>query len=597
MADAQSAEASVDSEITALQRVMVAASIRCAQLHGAADEAFKFFQQQQDALNPTNVRGWQLISPWTDEAARDHEVQGVACGLVEEYITSVRCAKDDLAPGAVFTSPRAALVEDKAVLLYVWKSRREGIRCHEAFRRLHQTKFEHMMPYCLQIPIACACVHQGALVSCIWLPPLHDQDPVKPPRDRYLYCVLEMYKAALALTSGTSLPVYLGLDSRLYLMGLVEAVQPRLSTPEKHTARQELLAGLKVKFAPQACLEHHIPEVLVPKAADACIERFALQQDQADKQQERPEDTVRAGSMSGILHQRGLNCCFMGRVYLQVEKFMTTSQKFQTGKRMALDALRGEMAARTLKVLLLDAMAAVVTPAHAPAEMVEMARHEAAEKVVKKFTSSAAFFDQELLPFLKEKFMLARESAFVLQRKELTSVMGAMLGYVSERCGLLLSGSRKDVEAFEIRCVKSATYQMAPSVHARLHDREANIGTVDDDLLFAAEERESTNNFGQLAGLLRHTYVTALCEDDKTNPDAGKRALKAMKALAKQMHTPVTSDETNGVAAQVTRLLCLTILPPALAKTIGDSLLEEYRSLFYGGDSKWNANDTLIVGQ
>ena len=125
-----------------------------AALRGSTWPAGELEGDEQSAGVPTDDSGDAWTSPlaahdspfWMEERRKHVAVMDAAVAAVERHVLSVRCQDGDLRDVAAVGARTFVTTVGRPVLLHVWIDRRECRRFHEAFRRVTQTLFEHMIP-------------------------------------------------------------------------------------------------------------------------------------------------------------------------------------------------------------------------------------------------------------------------------------------------------------------------------------------------------------------------------------------------------------------------------------------------------------------
>jgi hypothetical protein len=402
-----------------------------------------------------------------------------AAKLVEEHVLSVRCAAADIAAGAELFGSRGQhiVVAAEGAMLHVWKSRREARRFHEALRRVAQAKFEHMIPSPIHVPLAALVCHQGAYVSVVWLPPLVSATAIKLESGSAVASLVDILRAGLGLPMATPpMSLYPGLDLKLYVIPTLESCVVRFPGPSVFTlaARGELLSTLDQPVKDVAALA---AKEVVPRFVDLFISQ------RADELGPTAAPAAAVGLVSGLIvgktmHAVGLNISFIGHIAHSAEQRLAsskaavkeaerrpgvsvptqlTTQVFMLER--LVDTIRGEMLARALKTLLVDAMDAVLVPSYAPAEAVEMERYTAAESVLEDFLRTPAFFERTLLPRMREKFSFAGvpSSVFGFKRADIVPVLAGVIFAATTKAGLDLPLGSKAAESFApATCIASS---------------------------------------------------------------------------------------------------------------------------------------------
>jgi hypothetical protein len=364
-----------------------------------------------------------------------------AAEIVGKCIVSVRCADGDVR-GANRLAPRSFAASQEAVFMHVWKSRREARRFHEALRRVAQAKFEHMIPSPIHVPLAALVCHQGAYVSVVWLPPVVQATPVKPETGSAMWACVEVLRAALNLPPGFNIPLHLAADGRFYLLQVGFIVSQCYPAALHHVpARLELLRELPDFFGETDVTNRIMLTTLLPRYGDALIDAFETKKSASS--------SIKEGFCGVVAHASGLNVASLGAA----EHLLSSADAVHPAHILALEAMRAELVARTIKALAVEAMDNVRVPEYATSDVYELERREAAGDVIKNFLGNAGFFAETALPALRKKFprlyvASGADEPFTLDRSELKPHLASIVQYVAQRLGVAMDASWREVSDF-----------------------------------------------------------------------------------------------------------------------------------------------------
>jgi hypothetical protein len=397
---------------------------------------------------------------------------------VERHLLSVRCAEHDVV-GVAAVGAQTFRVVGAPVLLHVWRSRRAARHYHGAAQRVAQAMFEYIIPTPLTAATAVLVQHQGALVTVAYLPPLLAAEPARLHPRGGVASVLDVLRAALRLAPGAALPVYLGADGLLYVFAAQQVLQRRVDIAEHHIP-------MRHAFADQ------LPRATNPEAVDFKMRELAVKAAAAIVH--LPHDPMQ-GSVGAAMHALGLNVGAMARVLKAVTAVQAKSDKAQAkaaeGKvwfggvpdaaaqalmdahgdaTVALTAVKLEMAARTLKAMVGDAVAAVVSPPGEPVDAVEMARVEAVDGVLSAFLTNPEFHEQRLLPAMAAKF----GDAAAIPAPDIKELRGAIVRYAVAGSGFVLDDDLSCEGYDDTAAVQTAIAACPPHIWARLQQQHGD---------------------------------------------------------------------------------------------------------------------------
>jgi hypothetical protein len=309
---------------------------------------------------------------WTKDSEFSESIKARASSLVTNHILSVRCGKDDV-EGMVSVGPSSFSHTGEGAMLHVWKSRREARRFHEALRRVAQAKFEHMIPSPIHVPLAALVCHQGAYVSVVWLPPLLSSTPVRPDLGDASWALVELLRCAMC--TKTAPAVFIGADLRLYVMSISVLGEP-LSVPAPTGGNRQIPTRLALALSASTVLDRRtvvnddIPRRVIPAVASALLQAFE------DGTYKTTAACVAAGGAGTAMHAMGLNVALLPLLATHLVCLTPMYLSAFSGSpgvaphiASCIEAVKGEMVARTLKQLVLDAVDLAPTPEYAPPDL------------------------------------------------------------------------------------------------------------------------------------------------------------------------------------------------------------------------------------
>ncbi|CUG87935.1 Hypothetical protein, putative [Bodo saltans] len=350
---------------------------------------------------------------------------------------------------------------EEMAYIHVWKSRREGRAFQHSLRALAQVRQDVLLPPIVATPFSIAVAFQGRFITVTWMAPLVHSKP-QQIEGGILAQVEEVWRRAVGVDKeGIRVPLYAGGDGRYYGMtmdiladsNLTLTAESTLHERFEYNCRDDLVEFVRTGEGASnlAHTKNGIEDRLLP----------ALQRKMKDIKQllNSPPHFV-----SHLFHSCGVNLQLMlhvrDRFSMQVNErkdqlvSLLTIGDFSKAKMFILESIDNEVVARTLKSLILGAIA------HATRSYVPYSRDDMLEVILRcanstitGFLRSVKFIKNILLPAIQKKFIKAPD--FVLDMDKLHIMR--IFKHLEERLGLTFDPQEKkfvqaDIKPFYLSC-------------------------------------------------------------------------------------------------------------------------------------------------
>lgn len=350
---------------------------------------------------------------------------------------------------------------EEMAYIHVWKSRREGRAFQHSLRALAQVRQDVLLPPIVATPFSIAVAFQGRFITVTWMVPLVHSKP-QQIEGGILAQVEEVWRRAVGVDKeGIRVPLYAGGDGRYYGMTMDILADSNLTLTSESTlherfeynCRDDLVEFVRTGEGASnlAHTKNGIEDRLLP----------ALQRKMKDIKQllNSPPNFV-----SHLFHSCGVNLQLMlhvrDRFSMQVNErkdqlvSLLTIGDFSKAKTYILECIDNEVVARTMKALILGAIA------HATRSYVPYSRDDMSEVILRcanstitGFLRSAKFIKNVLLPAVQKKFIKAPD--FVLDMDKLHIMR--IFKHLEERLGLTFDPQEKkfvhaEVKPFYLGC-------------------------------------------------------------------------------------------------------------------------------------------------
>jgi hypothetical protein len=249
---------------------------------------------------------------------------------------------------------------ERLVMIHVWDNPRACRLFVQMWQRAAQVLFENRIEL-FHAPVSVVNIIDGTFVSVTAIPPIADTKKFPPLRnvgvsestqllsdhvaEQFIRC-LNCDHEERPLKEGLTL--YPGLDGRFYLMDIPLSLLPTFGPGEVPSPfiipRAEGLYRRLAETAQESVpIASFVVDYQVPKALEHLL--------QAVSKIDSPtvDLIVRENRLSLLLHEFGINVCFLGELYTQTAKFKPRSPQEEVNLLLIQSAVATEIVGRTLK--------------------------------------------------------------------------------------------------------------------------------------------------------------------------------------------------------------------------------------------------------
>lgn len=363
---------------------------------------------------------------------------------------------------------------DEMAYVHVWKSRREGRAFQHALKALSQIRQDVLLPPIVATPFSVSVAFQCRFITVTWMPPLVHRRP-QSLEGGILSQVEEVWRTATgADEDDLRIPLYAGGDGRYYcITQLVVAetnntlsAETTLHERYEYNCRDDLVEF--VRTGQPASNEAH--------SKNGVNDRLLLA-----LQRKMKDIKALLNSPPNFIAQMFHNCGVNLQLLLHVrEKFSTQVNErkdqlvsllsigdFAKGKQYIIESIDNEVVARTLKTLILAAIA------HSTKHYVPYSREDMSEIIlrcanttVSGFLRSGKFIQQVLLPAIQKKFLNAPDFVIDMDKIHIMKVMK----HLEDRLGLTFDSQEKKFVASEVKPFFLSTTGRRAIPHCPLND-------------------------------------------------------------------------------------------------------------------------------
>lgn len=410
--------------------------------------------QKNNSLSASETRNILLghsarvVDPWTGfvKTMKERALAVVSKCLESAYCPRLQPTNSSILSVGVEDAESFVDLEEMAYV-HVWKSRREGRAFQHALRALSQMRQDVLLPPIVAAPFSVAIVFQCRFITVTWMPPLVHSRP-QSIEGGILAQVEEVWRRAVGVdTPNVRIPFYAGGDGRYYSITVdILADSNRTLTPEttlherfEYNCRDDLVEFVRTGegASNEAHTKNGIEDRLLP----------ALQRKMKDIKTllNSPPHFI-----SNLFHNCGVNLQLLlhvrDRFATQVNErkdqlvSLLTVGDFSRAKQFILESIDNEVVARTLKCLILGAVAQA-TRSYAPYSREDMSDVilRCANSTVSGFLRSGKFLKDVLLPAVEKKFVKAPDFVLDMDKVHMLKVMR----HLEERLGLQFDPQQK----------------------------------------------------------------------------------------------------------------------------------------------------------